>query len=75
VPAGSLAYRRAIGHVPFGAVKGREAPGGGRGEPGRRAVPGARPGPGGEPGGYGDGADPSAPDPTQVRPRGPRERS
>jgi DNA polymerase IV len=51
VPAGSLAYRKAIGHVPFGAAKRASA----------RA-------------GYGEGADPSAPDPTQLRPRGPRER-
>lgn len=50
VPAGSLAYRKAIGHVPFGAAK-------------RAAA--ARPG-------YGEGADPSAPDPTQLRPRGPK---
>jgi DNA polymerase-4 len=50
VPAGSLAHRRAIGHVPFGAVKGREAEGRPRG-------------------GYARGADPSAPDPTQLKPR------
>jgi len=43
VPAGSIAHRRTLGHVPFGAVK--------------------------KPGGYGDGADPSAPDPTQLKPR------
>jgi hypothetical protein len=53
VPAGSLAYRRAIGHVPFGAIKG--------------AKPAEKP----EPRGYGEGADPSAPDPTQIRPKGP----
>ncbi len=47
VPAGSLAHRRALGHVPFGAAK--------RGR--------------GEPGGYTQGADPSAPDPTQLKPR------
>ena len=47
VPAGSLAHRRALGHVPFGAVK-----------PGRGAA-----------GGYAQGADPSAPDPTQLKPR------
>ena len=54
VPAGSLAYRKAIGHVPFGAAKRSAA----------RA-------------GYGQGADPSAPDPTQFKPRGrgPNERS
>ena len=54
VPAGSLAYRKAIGHVPFGAAKRSAA----------RA-------------GYGQGADPSAPDPTQLKPRGrgPNERS
>jgi DNA polymerase-4 len=55
VPAGSLAHRRRIGHVPFGATK-RDAA--------------AR----GERGGYGSGADPSAPDPTQRRPRGPGRR-
>jgi DNA polymerase-4 len=54
VPAGSLAYRRALGHVPFGAVK-----------PGSRRAEGER--------GYGEGADPSAPDPTQLKPRGPGE--
>ena len=53
VPAGSLAHRRALGHVPFGAVRGRP--------------PADRPG-------YGEGADPSAPDPTQLKPRGPREK-
>jgi DNA polymerase-4 len=61
VPAGSLAYRRALGHVPFGAV---------RGEPGPRAE--RR---GSEERGYGEGADPSAPDPTQLKPRGPRKRT
>jgi len=55
VPAGSLAHRRALGHVPFGAVSGRTAID-------RRAKEG-----------YGDGADPSAPDPTQVKPRLPRQ--
>ncbi len=50
VPAGSLAYRKAIGHVPFGAAK--------------RAASRA---------GYREGEDPSAPDPTQFKPRGPRE--
>lgn len=53
VPAGSLAYRRAIGHVPFGAAKAAKRP----------EAP--------EPRGYGEGADPSAPDPTQIRPKGP----
>ncbi|MFM7231193.1 MAG: DNA polymerase IV [bacterium] len=53
VPAGSLAYRKAIAHVPFGAAK--------------RAAS--------ERAGYAEGSDPSAPDPTQVRPRGPRERA
>ena len=68
VPAGSLAYRRAMGHVTFGAVKG-ELP------PERSERPrGSRAGrPQGERGGYGEGADPSAPDPTQLKPRGPRE--
>ncbi len=47
VPAGSLAHRRALGHVTFGAARrGRD-----------------------EPGGYAQGADPSAPDPTQLKPR------
>jgi DNA polymerase-4 len=55
VPAGSLAHRRALGHVPFGAVRGQR--------PSRRD---AREG-------YGDGADPSAPDPTQLKPRLPRD--
>ena len=49
VPAGSLAHRRALGHVPFGAAKrGPEAK---------------------ERGGYARGPDPSAPDPTQLKPR------
>jgi hypothetical protein len=52
VPAGSLAHRRALGHVPFGAAKGGEA--GGRARSG-----------------YARGADPSAPDPTQLKPRVP----
>jgi hypothetical protein len=55
VPAGSLAHRRTLGHVPFGAVSGRTAGG-------RRSKQG-----------YGEGADPSAPDPTQVKPRLPRD--
>ena len=55
VPAGSLAHRRALGHVPFGAVSGRTAIGRGAKQ------------------GYGDGADPSAPDPTQLKPRLPRD--
>jgi DNA polymerase-4 len=53
VPAGSLAHRRALGHVPFGTMSGRVAV-----ERSRRDNPG-----------YGDGADPSAPDPTQLKPR------
>jgi DNA polymerase-4 len=52
VPAGSLAHRRALGHVPFGAVKGRQ------GEARPRS-------------GYARGPDPSAPDPTQLKPRVP----
>lgn len=52
VPAGSLAHRRALGHVPFGAAK--------RGEAGSKAG-----------GGYSRGSDPSAPDPTQLKPRVP----
>ena len=59
VPAGSLAHRRALGHVPFGAVAKRS--------PGDRAT---RPK---DDAGYGDGADPSAPDPTQLKPRLPRD--
>ena len=45
VPAGSIAHRRVLGHVPFGAVK----------KPSET--------------GYRSGADPSAPDPTQRKPR------
>jgi hypothetical protein len=56
VPAGSLAHRRSLGHVPFGAVSGRTAV--------RRDR---------EQKGYGEGADPSAPDPTQLKPRLPRD--
>jgi DNA polymerase-4 len=56
VPAGSLAHRRSLGHVPFGAVSGRTAVRGDR-----------------EQKGYGEGADPSAPDPTQLKPRLPRD--
>jgi DNA polymerase-4 len=48
VPAGSIAHRRTLGHVPFGAVRGP-------GHPNRS--------------GYGAGADPSAPDPTQRKPK------
>ncbi len=54
VPAGSLAHRRALGHVPFGAVKGKQG--------------GDKPR-----GGYARGADPSAPDPTQLKPRVPEK--
>jgi len=57
VPAGSLAHRRSLGHVPFGAVSSRTA---------ARRDAGANKG-------YGDGADPSAPDPTQLKPRLPRD--
>ena len=49
VPAGSLAHRRALGHVPFGAMSGKNIRDGANG--------------------YGEGADPSAPDPTQLKPR------
>ena len=56
VPAGSLAYRRALGHVPFGTVKPEAA----------RADR--------ERGGYAEGPDPSAPDPTQLKPKGPKAR-
>jgi DNA polymerase-4 len=52
VPAGSLAHRRALGHISFGPAK--RADGSGR-----------------EGGGYARGADPSAPDPTQLKPRIP----
>lgn len=56
VPAGSLAHRRALGHVPFGAMSGKHMRDGSSG--------------------YGEGADPSAPDPTQVKPRpGTKEKS
>ena len=51
VPAGSLAHRRSLGNIPFGAVSGPK--------PGER--------------GYGEGPDPSAPDPTQLKPRLPRD--
>jgi DNA polymerase-4 len=57
VPAGSLAHRRSLGHVPFGPVSGRTAA-----RSSRR-----------EKEGYGEGADPSAPDPTQLKPRLPRD--
>lgn len=75
VPAGSLMHRRVLGHVPFGALKGSDvAAREGRGAADRgtpsRAEPRARR----TRGGYGQGADPSAPDPTQLRPRGPREK-
>ncbi|HEY6194400.1 MAG TPA: DNA polymerase IV [Candidatus Eisenbacteria bacterium] len=53
VPAGSLAHRRALGHVTFGAPKRVE----------ERKVRG----------GYARGADPSAPDPTQLKPRLPAD--
>ena len=59
VPAGSLAHRRALGHVPFGPLSGRRFV-----ERGIRQSDGS---------GYGDGADPSAPDPTQLKPRLPRD--
>jgi hypothetical protein len=59
VPAGSLAHRRALGHVPFGAVARKS-----------QADRDARPA---DASGYGDGADPSAPDPTQLKPRLPRD--
>ena len=49
VPAGSLAHRRALGHVPFGAMSGKHIRDGA--------------------GGYAQGPDPSAPDPTQLKPR------
>ena len=69
VPAGSLAYRRAMGHVPFGAVKGGVAPE----RPDRKRAAGPK-APQRERGGYAAGPDPSAPDPTQLKARGPRER-
>ena len=61
MPAGSLAHRRGVGNIPFGAVRGMK--------PGDRTV---RRGDD-EDHGYGDGADPSAPDPTQLKPRLPRD--
>jgi DNA polymerase-4 len=80
VPAGSLTHRRALGHVPFGAVKSRDLA--------RREDAGVRDGRPAVPhdagpatprrrarGGYGDGPDPSAPDPTQRRPRPRTDRS
>jgi DNA polymerase-4 len=69
VPAGSLAYRRAMGHVAFGAVRGSTPPEK-KERPEKRAGSKSRR----DPRGYGDGPDPSAPDPTQVKPRGPRGR-
>ncbi len=74
VPAGSLAYRRALGHVAFGAVKGC-APADGRPAKGRREAGGLRRErhAAAEREGYAEGADPSAPDPTHLKPRGPRE--
>ncbi len=58
VPAGSLAHRRTKGHISFGTVA--------RGGAGRKR-------PDGDTGrsGYARGPDPSAPDPTQRKPRGP----
>src|SRR6185503_10871518 len=63
VPAGSLAYRRAMGHVAFGAVRGSTPP-----EKKERPEKRAGSKPRRDPRGYGDGPDPSAPDPTQVKP-------
>ncbi len=67
VPAGSLAYRRATGHVPFGAIHRKDADAMGKGDPRvqRRAIQERLKGRGG----YDQGADLSAPDPTQLKPR------
>ena len=63
VPAGSLAHRRALGHVPFGAAR----RGGETGEESRSGKDQAAVAT--ERGGYAAGPDPSAPDPTQLKPR------
>ncbi len=67
VPAGSLAYRRALGHVPFGAAQrtDADAPGKGDARVQRRATRDRLAGRSG----YDDGAERSAPDPTQLKPR------
>lgn len=67
VPAGSLAYRRALGHVPFGAVSKGGGEGPGKGDPRvqRRATKERLKGRGG----YDQGPERSAPDPTQLKPR------
>lgn len=71
VPAGSLAYRRTLGHVPFGAVAGPKEPAA-KGDPSaqRRATRERLRGRGG----YDQGAERSAPDPTQLKPRLDRRR-
>jgi DNA polymerase-4 len=63
VPAGSLAHRRSLGYVPFGTAK--RGSGGSTPEGATTADP-VR-------GGYARGPDPSAPDPTQLKPRTPRK--
>ena len=67
VPAGSLAYRRALGHVPFGAVAKSGSGAAGKGDPRvqRKATKERLKGRGG----YDQGPERSAPDPTQLKPR------
>jgi DNA polymerase-4 len=65
VPAGSLAYRRSMGHIAFGTGHVKDAD--------RRRGPDARGTSPGDDSGYGNGPDPSAPDPTQLKPRLPRD--
>ncbi len=67
VPAGSLAYRRALGHVPFGAASrpGSEDAAKGDARAQRRAARERLKGRGG----YDQGPERSAPDPTQLKPR------
>lgn len=74
VPAGSLTHRRTLGHVPFGAVKGRDvAARETKSSVDRRAPLESARERRRDRGGYAHGSDPSAPDPTQLKPRGPRE--
>lgn len=69
VPAGSLTHRREVGHVPFGAMRGKTAPGKTEGNPRVERRDTRDRLMGREQRGYADGHDPSAPDPTQLKPR------